>query len=349
MPKLPYETIRPVLGLLHATGIGRLAAPAFRGAGVIFTLHHVRPEIPRGFAPNRLLEVTPDFLDAVIGRVVERGYDLVTLDEAADRLERGGRRFVAFTLDDGYRDNVEHALPVFRRHNCPFTLFCVPDFLDGRGELWWLGLEEAVRRCDAVPDVGGEPGAMLPTRDDAEKTAAFARIYGHLRRSSNAEMFDDVRRLCAHAGFALTDLCAPLCLRWDELAQAAREPLLSVGAHTMSHPFLAKLPIDGARAEIVRSRQALEDRLGKPVTSFAYPVGDRSAAGLREFALCVEAGFRIGVTTRPGLLHREHADYPHALPRVSLNGEFQDLRFVDELLNGLPFALLNRFRRVNVD
>jgi peptidoglycan/xylan/chitin deacetylase (PgdA/CDA1 family) len=349
MPKVPYEAIRPVLGFLHASRLGRLAAPFFRGAGVIFTLHHVRPEFERGFAPNRLLEVTPTFLEAVIRHVRVRGYDLVTLDEAADRLERGGPRFAAFTLDDGYRDNIEYALPVFRRHQCPFTVFCVPAFLDGRGELWWVGLEEAIRRLDAVPDIGGDEGVMLPTRDDAEKRAAFAQIYRRLRQSCNAGMRAMVQRLCEHAGFALTDLCRPLCLTWDELADAAREPLMSIGAHTMTHPFLAKLPIDEAREELAQSRTILSQRLGRRVDHLAYPVGDRSAAGPRDFGLCAEAGFRTGVTTRPGLLFRDHAAHLHALPRVSLNGEFQDLRFVDELLNGAPFALLNRLKRVNVD
>ena len=67
-------------GLYH-TGAHRLLAPYTQGVGVIFTLHHVRPELdrPDDFAPNRILEVTPDFLDAVLDQVQEAGLDVVSL------------------------------------------------------------------------------------------------------------------------------------------------------------------------------------------------------------------------------------------------------------------------------
>jgi hypothetical protein len=54
-------------GLYH-TGAHRLLAPYTQGTGLIFTLHQVRPEPAeiRPFTPNRILEVTPEFLEAVL-------------------------------------------------------------------------------------------------------------------------------------------------------------------------------------------------------------------------------------------------------------------------------------------
>ena len=77
-------------------------------------LHHVCPGggLSPGFSPNRGLELTPEFLDQVIAMVKARGFDLVNLDEAERRMSSGGRPFAAFTLDDGYRDNMVHAQPV---------------------------------------------------------------------------------------------------------------------------------------------------------------------------------------------------------------------------------------------
>ena len=90
-------------GLYH-TGAHRLLAPYTQGSGVIFTLHHVRPESGKAFAPNLILEVTPEFLEAVLDQVEAEGLDVVGLDEAARRLkEDDPRRFVCFTFDDGYR------------------------------------------------------------------------------------------------------------------------------------------------------------------------------------------------------------------------------------------------------
>ena len=81
-------------GLYHL-GAHRLLAPYTQGAGVIFTLNQVRPLADKGFAPNRGLEVAPEFLDAMLDQVEEEGLDVVTLDEAARRLlEDDERRFV---------------------------------------------------------------------------------------------------------------------------------------------------------------------------------------------------------------------------------------------------------------
>ena len=92
---------------LYFTGAHHLLRPLLGGVGAILTLHHVRPPRADAFQPNRLLEVTPQFLEDVIRGVRRAGIETVTLDEMHRRLtERDfGRRFVCFTFDDGYRDN----------------------------------------------------------------------------------------------------------------------------------------------------------------------------------------------------------------------------------------------------
>ncbi|MGA8689506.1 MAG: hypothetical protein WB662_06240 [Methyloceanibacter sp.] len=115
-------------GLYHSRA-HRLLAPYTQGAGVIFTLHHVRPAPAKAFAPNRILEVSPEFLDAVLDQVQEAGLDVVSLDEAARRLKDGeARRFVCFTFDDGYRDTLTHAHPLFRRRSLPLTIYAPTDY-----------------------------------------------------------------------------------------------------------------------------------------------------------------------------------------------------------------------------
>jgi hypothetical protein len=80
----------------------------------------------------------------------------------------------------------------------------------------------------------------------------------------------------------------------------------------------------------------------------AYPVGDPTSAGQREYSITSEHGFAGGWTTRLGVLHRAHAAHPTALPRVSLNGHYQERKYAELFVSGLPFAINNRFRRLSV-
>ena len=79
----------------------------------------------------------------------------------------------------------------------------------------------------------------------------------------------------------------------------------------------------------------------------SYPVGDRSSAGPREYRIAAELGFKTAVTTRPGVIFPSHRHHLTALPRISLNGEHQQLRYVRVLLSGAATAVWNGFRRVN--
>jgi peptidoglycan/xylan/chitin deacetylase (PgdA/CDA1 family) len=335
----------------RASGVHRALAPATRGRGVILTFHRVRPWRPAtpGFAPNRLLEITPEFLDSALGLVRRLGFELVSLEEARRRLIEGGQRFAALTFDDGYRDMREFALPVLERREAPFTVFFAPGFIERTARLWWLELEESLRRLDEVSIELGGLALRLPTRAPKQKAAAFDRIYWALRARPEAEMLDAIGALARQAGVGSAPIADELFMNWQEVAALARHRLVAVGAHSMTHRMLAKSPEWLAREEMAGSKATLESRLDLDVAAFAYPVGDATSAGPREFELARRVGFSCAVTTRPGMLFAEHAGHLTALPRVSVNGLWQSTAALEVLLSGAPFALWNRGRRVNVD
>ena len=214
---------------MRATGLHRMiAAP---GLGFILTLHRVRPFAPPtpGYAPNRLLEVTPEFLDAALSLIAARGFEFVTLRQAARRLSEGGPPFAALTFDDGYRDTRDIALPLLERHGAPATVFFAPGLIERTARLWWLELEEAIRRLDAITLAG----LRLPARTPAEKSAAFERVYWTLRARPEAELLDAIAALAAKAGVSSAALAEPEFMTWDETLEFARHPLVSIGAHSL--------------------------------------------------------------------------------------------------------------------
>jgi peptidoglycan/xylan/chitin deacetylase (PgdA/CDA1 family) len=342
--------IRTGLEALYFTGSHLALRPFFGGIGAILTLHHVRPPQPGAFQPNRLLEVTPTFLENVIVRLRRSHVDLVSLDEMRRRLSDGifWRKFICFTLDDGYRDNLTYAYPVLRRHAVPFAIYVPTSFPDRLGELWWLALQAVIAQNDRIGLVIGNDDQHFSCRTTREKYEVFNNVYWWLRSLPTEQALrDTMRELCRRYRIDMAAFCGELCMTWDELAELARDPLVTIGAHTVNHVMLKKVPDAEARAEMKMSAAVIEAALGVRPRHLAYPVGDASSAGPREFALAREVGFDTAVTTRPGVLFPEHRRHLTALPRITLNGEFQRLRYMRVLLSGAATALHNGFRRVN--
>ena len=350
MKQLRHTIIRAGLGALYFTGAHRLLRPVFAGVGTIFMLHHVRPRRGHAFQPNHHLEITPDFLRATLSHLRSRGIDIITIDEMHQRLVMRdfSRRFACFTFDDGYRDNRDFALPVMREFDAPFTVYVASDFAEGTGRLWWVALEMVVAKADRIEaDIGGV-AVGLDATTAAAKQAAFDRLHDWLRGLPGEQ---DVRReisaLCVRHGVDEDVISHDLCLSWNALQPFADDPLVTIGAHTISHCNLAKQSEAIAAHEMTIGRARIEAALQRPVLHFAYPYGDRNAAAAREFALARANGFKTAVTTRPGMLFAESAAHLTALPRVSLNGNYQDQRYLPVLTSGAATALWTGFRRTD--
>jgi peptidoglycan/xylan/chitin deacetylase (PgdA/CDA1 family) len=312
--------------------------------GVIFTLHRVLPEEPADFSPNAILQVRPDFLEYVIERVRDLGLDIVSLDEAFERLAapRLDRRFVVLTFDDAYKDNLRHALPILRRQEAPFTLYVPTALVDGVGELWWQAIEDIIGRQDAIAMTSDGQTDYVDTRTTAQKHEAFNALYWQMRKMPEADRVKLVRSFATAYGYDLDKQCRTLIMDWQELRLFAGEPLCTIGAHTVHHYELAKLPLEQARSEMAQSADILFAQFGQRPAHFSYPLGGPLSAGQREFDLARDIGFKSAVTTRPGGLYPRHASSPHALPRISLNGYFQSRRYVDVFTTGAIFSVMGK-------
>ena len=346
---LKHLVFSSILTALWAVGAHTALAPAARGRGAILMLHRVRQPEPAPFAPNALLEVTPDFLASAIEAVRAAGLDIVTMDEAIVRIaDTRSPPFAVFTIDDGYRDTLDVALPVLRQHGAPATVYVTPGFADRTVPLWWVELERAIAAADSIDVDLPEGSVRFDCSTPSAKTGTFEAIYWQFRPGPEEDLRSVIASLSRKAGIVSSEVADELCLDWDGIARLADDPLVTIGAHTMTHPMLAKHPADVMEVEMAGSRDAIGQRLGLVPRHFAYPVGDPGSAGPREFEAARRLGFASAVTTRPGMVFPDHADHLAALPRVSLNGLFQRRRYVDALLSGVPFMLWNRGQRLNV-
>jgi peptidoglycan/xylan/chitin deacetylase (PgdA/CDA1 family) len=135
----------------------------------------------------------------------------------------------------------------------------------------------------------------------------------------------------------------PPLLTWEEITELDSGGTLSFGAHSITHPNLRALQDDAARREIVGSKLALEERLGREVEAFCYPAGLFSD---RERSYVADAGFRLAVSCEPGV-NRPGGD-PLALRRRQIDARDSLLDFRAKLGGGhdSPLPLRGVYRRL---
>jgi peptidoglycan/xylan/chitin deacetylase (PgdA/CDA1 family) len=345
------------LTALSVTGTHKLMKSVSQGLGLILTMHRVRPQheldatlgaFPQ-FNPNGLLEITPEFLDTAISALKADGLSLVSLDEAVEALKspvvRKGR-FAALTFDDGFIDNRDHALPVLEAHNAPGMLYMPSDYPQGKGDVWWVALEEMIREASMLvrPDRPADGPQSVETAQ--QKLAVYMAAYWALRALPQDDKRARIHQMAADQGYDMQALCRRLILSTSDFKAYAQHPLISVGAHTMTHRAVSRLDPQRAMEELVGGADWLESVLGDRPKHFAFPYGDPGSAGPRDYQLARDAGFESAVTTRKGMLFHEHRDHLFGLPRVSLNGDYQHQRYVEVFASGAPFLLANKFKKV---
>jgi len=339
------------MNVAHYSGLASAVAPRLAGIGTILMLHRVNDEQPTELGLNSHLAITPGFLDAVLTMMKRMGYAFVSMDEAVERVARGtaGGRFAAITLDDGYLDNLTHALPVFESHDVPFTIYIAPALTERRVGLWWEMVEDIVTRRDWLVYLTDKGKVSLDCSTREGKLEAARRLQDYLTTDvPEQDQQAWLAELLAPGRSGGAGARGPEMMNWDEVRRIAAHPLGSIGAHTVNHYNLRRLSAGEAEREIAASRDIIAIETGTPPRHFAYPYGYEKAVGEREVRLVREAGYASAVTTRHGMLQAEHRNHLHALPRLSVNGRYQQIGYVRTMLSGLTVLAESRKRLVTV-
>ncbi len=250
----PVSVLRP---LASAIGRNRLS---------VLIYHRVHME-PDSIFPS---EIHARRFDAQMGWL-KSFCNVLPLEEAVQRLQAGTLpcRAACVTFDDGYADNVEVALPILKRHELQATFFISTGFLDG-GRMWNDTVIEAIRRASgATLDLSHLGLGERPVGTMAARNATIGGVIGSLKY-----LPQDARNLQVDALQKVVAECLPddLMMRAEQVRELV-DAGMTVGAHTVTHPILARLPSAEARREIQVGRETLEAITGRSVTLFAYPNG----------------------------------------------------------------------------
>jgi len=229
--------------------------------------------------------------------------ELYAPDEERARKQRRDRRTpLVLTFDDGYSDNYTHAFPFACELKVPITIFLIPGYTENGRYFWWLEGDYLVKQ--ARVEQATIDGIAYALKQQEDQKALAKAIFDRLCYASS------VAEREAFLQTVREELAVPLAvppgekvaLRWDEIREMEESGWVSFGGHTMHHPVLGYLsdPVEIER-EVKECRNVLEQQLGHPVRSFAYPFGKFEHYGREGIQAVEKAGFDWGITTITGI------------------------------------------------
>ena len=260
----------------------------------IMIFHRVLPQ------PDQLF---PDDLDArafeTQMRWVRSWFNVLPLDAAVEMLysEALPARALSITFDDGYADNAEVAAPILQRLGLTATFFVTTGFMSG-GCMWNDRIIEAVRHCRSPQlDLRRIGFAPLSLATPADRRLSIMSLLNGIKHRS-----PDERAAAVEALVQVADApSAPsLMMNAEQVKRLARIGM-GVGAHTVTHPILTRLDSTAAKAEMLASKETLEQVLDRQVKLFAYPNGvPREDYAAEHVQMARACGFAAAVTTAWG-------------------------------------------------
>jgi len=261
----------------------------------------------------QLMSVSPVHFSEHL-EVIRRSWAPARLNELEDPKSPGREMHgaVIVTFDDGYVDTFTEAKPRLEDVEIPATVFVTSGYVGARREFWWDAVERVAFTRDVGElgaTVGGERRVWKLGPNDVtanegwnvrrkEPLTTRQRVYLEvvemLKPLSAGEQIEALDELSA--GIDEEGIEERLCVTRDQLCGLADSEWIEIGGHTVSHAQLSALDGPAQLSEIRDGRLELQQVIGRPVSSFAYPYGGRSDIGEKTPGLVEEAGFRLACT-----------------------------------------------------
>jgi peptidoglycan/xylan/chitin deacetylase (PgdA/CDA1 family) len=273
--------------------------------------------IPRRHQVNQFPDISSNGLDARSFEkqvaFLKRNFDPLSPADFDSQRSRFGRIQVLLTFDDGFRNNAEVAAPILRRYRVPALFFVSSRHAMPGRYLWFAYLSNLAQYFKGGGFVFRDKFMdMSPERREATVNELRQTLLG-LKPHPGAMYRAIEEELPPLEDFLneteLLDHCAGMSA--EQVEELARDPLFSIGIHTVDHPYLTRCDEDELVRQIADNKAWLERICKRKSDAIAYPLGDYDPRVLR---CCRELALTRGYAVRPRL----STDYRLELPRLGI-------------------------------
>jgi peptidoglycan/xylan/chitin deacetylase (PgdA/CDA1 family) len=281
-----------------------------------FLFHRVSDEADRLWPPMKV-----SLFKSVIAYIVKQ-YHVVKLEDyiMSDQLKGTKKKLATILFDDGYKDNIEYAVPVLDTYKCPASFYVVTDCIDKNIPAWTYIVDHLFQNTDAkelILDMSFVSPAFQRNelKNELEKINFAGRLKPWMKSLSNEER----RQVLAHLEIAFADVSMPVdtMMNWNDLRQM-QSAGYTIGSHSASHPLLASVKDENELfGELKESGKRIESELGKFPVTISYPIGSYDD---RVIAHSKQAGYKMGLAVKQRFYNTVKDDL-FAIPRVELYNE----------------------------
>ena len=283
--------------------------------GYIYTFHMV---CPKGdyLAPIDELRVSPDYFEAYL-REQQKRLDFISIDEVPERMQqhkKGAKPFGVITFDDGYEDNYTYAYPILKKLGIPFTIYVSVNLVNDHSPIWNYPLIiERIIKKNGELNINGEHYYCWTQE---QKNDAFHLLKGLLFSLPYEHLHDEFKRI--FADYLKKDMFPQNTLTWELIEEMAKDPLCTIGSHTMSHCRLTITDNKFLQYELGESKRLLEQHIGKPVEHLSYPYGWKTDVSAEAIVFARKAGYKTALRSFGGPVRKQDKDM-YNIKRIQVN------------------------------
>lgn len=291
-----------VLQMALKMGLFDLVLRVFPRTLTVLNYHRIDDPHTEGFSTFKSnVSATASMFDLQM-KYLEKKYNVVSATDVV-RWVRGDAqlppRAALITFDDGYYDNYKYALPVLKARRLPAIIFLASNYMGSSVPFYWDLIAHCFYKTDKdyldIPSMGS-----YSWKDDASKGAVAKQIIEALKSMRELDKVKVVDSISALLDVSPSkDTFEGMFLSWSEVREMV-ENGIEMGAHTASHPILTRISPDDAKAEIIRSKNRVEEETGAPVHSFAYPNGQQTDFNADVIKAVQDSGLQAAYTLLPG-------------------------------------------------
>ena len=282
-------------------------------------LHRVSDWEDNKLFSNENMKVSPTSLDKFLS-IIKKKYNIIKSEDIIKYTScKHDKPFIVFTMDDGYKDNYSKALPIFKKHNIPFTIFLASNFPQNTAVLWWYELEDLIINNQIITLSNGK---IYSCKTKEEKEKSFLDIRLEILKLNQTNIIKELNSLFNNYKIDWSIKCKELCLSWENIKELKNESLVTIGAHTLHHYNLKALNSkEEIKVEIEKGLKLLQDKASLSTKIFAYPYGSSNEVGDREIETIKSMNFDFAFLSYGGNINKKNIKNIYYLPRNMLTEE----------------------------